>query len=45
MDFFFWGYIKDIMQSERVEFLPNLHLRITVAVIVVHCGSALLGVG
>jgi hypothetical protein len=30
MDFFFWGYIKDTVQSERVETVPNFR-RITVA--------------
>jgi hypothetical protein len=32
MDFFFWGYIKDIVYSERVEYLPDLHRRITAAI-------------
>jgi hypothetical protein len=35
MDFFFWGYIKDIVYSERVESLPDLRRRITVAIAVV----------
>jgi hypothetical protein len=34
MDFFL-GYIKDIVYSERVESLPDLHQRITVAIVVV----------
>jgi hypothetical protein len=29
MDFFFWGYIKDIVYSGRVESLPDLSRRIT----------------
>jgi hypothetical protein len=29
---FFWGYIKDIVYSERVESLPDLRRRITPAI-------------
>jgi hypothetical protein len=32
MDFFFWGYIKDIVYSEEVESLPDLRRRITAAI-------------
>jgi hypothetical protein len=32
MDFFFWGYIKDIVYSERMESLPDLRRRITAAI-------------
>jgi hypothetical protein len=32
MDFFFWGYIKDLEHSERVEPLPDLRRRITAAI-------------
>jgi hypothetical protein len=32
MDFFFWGSIKDIVYSERVESLPDLRRRITTAI-------------
>jgi hypothetical protein len=35
MDFFFWGYIKDILYSERVESLSDFHQRITAAIAVV----------
>jgi hypothetical protein len=35
MDFFFWGYIKDIVYSERVESYPDLPRRITSAVAMV----------
>jgi hypothetical protein len=28
--FFFWGSVKDIVYSERVESFPELHQRITV---------------
>jgi hypothetical protein len=31
MDFCFWGYIRDIWHSERVESLPYLRRRITEA--------------
>jgi hypothetical protein len=30
-DFFFWGYIRDIMHSQRVDSLPDLGRRITAA--------------
>jgi hypothetical protein len=29
---FFWGHIKDIVYSERVESLPDLRCRITAAI-------------
>jgi hypothetical protein len=32
MDFFFWGYNKDIVHSDRVESLPDLGRRITAAI-------------
>jgi hypothetical protein len=32
LDFFFWGYIKDIVYSEMVEALPDFHRRITAAI-------------
>jgi hypothetical protein len=35
MDFFFWGYIKDIVHSERAEPLPDLRRRITAAIAMV----------
>jgi hypothetical protein len=38
MDFFFWGYIKDIVYSERVKSLPDLRRRITVAIAAVPVG-------
>jgi hypothetical protein len=32
MDYFFWGYIKYIVNSERVESLPDLRRKITAAI-------------
>jgi hypothetical protein len=32
---FFWGYIQDIMHSDRVESISNLHPRIIVAIAMV----------
>jgi hypothetical protein len=32
---YFLGYVRNIVYSERVESLPNLHQRITVAITVV----------
>jgi hypothetical protein len=32
MDLFFWGYIKGIVYSERVESLPDFRRRITAAI-------------
>jgi hypothetical protein len=36
MDLFFWGYIKDIVYSERVGSLPDLRRRISAAIAAVH---------